>query len=42
MALKRRGEPEEVAAMIAFLCSERTSSMDGANMRVDSGWVATI
>ncbi|UAK23156.1 SDR family NAD(P)-dependent oxidoreductase [Sphingomonas nostoxanthinifaciens] len=42
MTLKRRGRPQEVAAMIAFLCSERASFVNGSNMRVDSGSVTTI
>lgn len=42
MALRRRGEPDEVAAMILFLCSERASFVNGSNMRVDSGSVMTI
>ena len=42
MELKRRGEPDEVAAVIAFLCSERASFVNGSNYRVDSGSVATI
>lgn len=42
MELGRRGEPAEVAAVIAFLCSERASFVNGANFRVDSGSVATI
>lgn len=42
MVLKRRGKPEEVADMIAFLCSERASFINGSNMRVDSGSVMTI
>ena len=42
MELKRRGEPAEVAAVIAFLCSEHASFVNGANYRVDSGSVATI
>ena len=42
MVLKRRGRPEEVAAMIVFLCSEQASFVNGANMRVDSGSVMTI
>jgi NAD(P)-dependent dehydrogenase (short-subunit alcohol dehydrogenase family) len=42
MELGRRGKPEEVAAVIAFLCSERASFVNGSNYRVDSGSVATI
>ena len=42
MELGRRGEPDEVASVIAFLCSERASFVTGSNYRVDSGSVATI
>lgn len=42
MVLKRRGKPEEVAAAVAFLVSERASFINGAGIRVDSGSVATI
>ncbi len=42
MTLKRRGKPEEVAAAIVFLCSERASFINGANLRVDSGSVQTM
>jgi len=42
MVLERRGRPEEVAAMVVFLCSERASFINGANMRVDSGSVQTL
>ena len=42
MVLKRRGKPEEVAAAVAFLCSERASFINGAGIRVDSGSVFTI
>ncbi|ROS73357.1 SDR family NAD(P)-dependent oxidoreductase [Cellulomonas sp. PhB143] len=42
MALKRRGRPDEVAAVAAFLCSERASFVNGSSYRVDSGSVATI
>ncbi|MER2175022.1 MAG: SDR family oxidoreductase [Carnobacterium sp.] len=42
MELKRRGQTEEVAAVIAFLCSDKASFVNGSNYRVDSGSVATI
>src|SRR5699024_3513344 len=42
MELGRRGEAEEVAAVIAFLCSDRASFVNGSNYRVDAGSVATI
>lgn len=42
MELGRRGRPEEVAAVIVFLCSERASFVNGSNYRVDSGSVATL
>ncbi|GAB3988247.1 SDR family NAD(P)-dependent oxidoreductase [Nocardioides marmoraquaticus] len=42
MELKRRGEPEEVASVVTFLCSERASFVNGAEYRVDSGSVATL
>ncbi|MDO9396139.1 MAG: SDR family oxidoreductase, partial [Herbiconiux sp.] len=42
MELGRRGEPDEVASVITFLCSERASFVNGSNYRVDSGSVATI
>lgn len=42
LELKRRGSPEEVAAVIAFLCSDRASFVNGSNYRVDGGSVATF
>jgi 3-oxoacyl-[acyl-carrier protein] reductase len=42
MELRRRGEPDEVASVIAFLCSDRASFVNGSNYRVDAGSVATI
>ncbi|MDO9457611.1 SDR family NAD(P)-dependent oxidoreductase [Nocardioides sp.] len=42
MELGRRGKPEEVAAVVVFLCSALASFVNGANYRVDSGSVATL
>jgi 3-oxoacyl-[acyl-carrier protein] reductase len=42
LELHRRGRPEEVAAVIGFLCSEQSSFVLGANWRVDGGSVATL
>ncbi len=39
IANKRRGKVEEVAAVIAFLCSEHASYVNGSNYRVDGGSV---
>ncbi len=37
----RRGKPQEVANVIAFLCSDLATYVDGANYRVDGGAVQT-
>jgi NAD(P)-dependent dehydrogenase (short-subunit alcohol dehydrogenase family) len=42
LELKRRGEPLEVANVIAFLCSNLASFVVGSNYRVDGGSVATV
>lgn len=42
MVAKRRGRTEEVAAAVSFLCSEQASFITGANLRVDSGSVASV
>ncbi len=42
LVLKRRGRPEEVASVIAMLCSERVSFVVGSNWRVDGGAVMAI
>ena len=38
----RLSEPQEIASVIAFLCSERASTVTGAAWSVDGGTVATI
>ena len=38
----RFAEPEEIASVIAFLCSERASNVAGAAWSVDGGTVGTI
>lgn len=42
LVLQRRGKAQEVAAVIAFLCSEHSSFVVGSNYRVDGGSVATV
>jgi NAD(P)-dependent dehydrogenase (short-subunit alcohol dehydrogenase family) len=40
--LKRFETPEEVAAMVAYVCSPRASATNGAALRVDGGVVRSI
>jgi NAD(P)-dependent dehydrogenase (short-subunit alcohol dehydrogenase family) len=40
--LRRFATPDEVAAMIAYVCSERASATTGAALRVDGGVVRSI
>jgi NAD(P)-dependent dehydrogenase (short-subunit alcohol dehydrogenase family) len=40
--LKRFATPEEVAAMVVYLCSPRASATNGAALRVDGGVVRSI
>ena len=39
-AIKRLIEPEEVAALVAYLCSEAASVVTGATWTIDLGWTA--
>jgi NAD(P)-dependent dehydrogenase (short-subunit alcohol dehydrogenase family) len=39
--LRRMGNPEEIAEMVVWLCSERSSYVSGAAYNVDGGWMAT-
>lgn len=41
IVVPRRGRPDEVAVVIAFLCSELSSYINGSNYRVDAGAVET-
>jgi NAD(P)-dependent dehydrogenase (short-subunit alcohol dehydrogenase family) len=38
--VKRISSPDEIAPIIAFLCSDSSSYMTGADVLVDGGWVA--
>lgn len=42
LELARRGNPEKVAAAVAFLCSEKASFVAGANSRIDGGAAASM
>jgi 3-oxoacyl-[acyl-carrier protein] reductase len=38
----RLGEPEELAALVAFLASERASYITGTSIPVDGGWIRAL
>src|SRR5262249_46320626 len=40
--LKRLATPEEVAALVVYVCSPRASATNGAALRVDGGAVRSI
>ena len=39
-AVKRMGEPAEVAELVAFLCSDSAGLLTGASLPLDDGWTA--
>ncbi len=40
--LRRLGKPEEFAALVTFLASERASYINGCSIPVDGGWVKSL
>jgi 3-oxoacyl-[acyl-carrier protein] reductase len=40
--MKRMADPEEIAAAVAFLASERASYITGVTLAVDGGWVRSL
>jgi 3-hydroxybutyrate dehydrogenase len=39
-AIKRLIEPEEVADMVVYLCSDKAQCVTGSNWNIDTGWTA--
>ena len=40
--MRRLGEPDELAALTAFLASERASYITGQSIVVDGGWIRAL
>jgi 3-oxoacyl-[acyl-carrier protein] reductase len=40
--MRRLGEPHELAALVAFLASERASYITGQSIAVDGGWIRSL
>jgi len=39
-AVKRLIEPEEIAGLVVYLCSDMAASVTGAEWKIDGGWTA--
>jgi 3-hydroxybutyrate dehydrogenase len=39
-AIRRLIEPEEVASLVVYLCSEGSGTITGSNLTIDLGWTA--
>lgn len=39
LSLKRIGEPRDVAELIEFLLSDKSSFITGATINIDGGWI---
>jgi len=40
--MRRLGEPRELAALAAFLASERASYITGTSIQCDGGWIKSL
>src|SRR5262249_46046752 len=40
--IKRFAEPEEVSALVAFVCSEKAAAINGSALRVEGGIIRSI
>lgn len=40
--LQRWATPEEIAAQVAFLCSEQAAAVNGAAQRIDGGIIRSL
>lgn len=40
IAIKKMIEPNEIAELVSYLCSQNVSSVTGASWTIDCGWTA--